>query len=32
MNVFEKAAALKADMIIVHHGLLWKDNDLRIDG
>ncbi len=32
MNVFEKAAAMKADMIIVHHGLFWKDTDLRIDG
>lgn len=32
MNVFEKAAAMKTDMIIVHHGLLWKDTDQRIDG
>lgn len=32
MNVFEKAALLKADMIIVHHGLLWKDTDQKVEG
>jgi len=31
LDVFEKAAAMKADMIIVHHGLFWKDTDQRIE-
>ncbi len=30
--VFEKAQSLGADMIIVHHGLFWKDTDPKIAG
>lgn len=31
-EVFEAAAAAKADMIIVHHGLFWKKNNPSING
>lgn len=32
LEVFNRARELGADMIIVHHGLFWKETDLRIEG
>ncbi|MFH1432498.1 MAG: Nif3-like dinuclear metal center hexameric protein [archaeon] len=32
LDVFDRAKDLGADMIIVHHGLFWKDTDPRIVG
>lgn len=31
LALFEESAKRGADMIIVHHGLLWEGNELRID-
>lgn len=31
-SVFQAAADAKADLLIVHHGLLWKGNDPSING
>lgn len=32
IETFEKAIAWKADMIVVHHGLFWKNADPRLTG